>query len=72
SITTYTHTGNTISSNDSDTQNVDTVDTVVATVTARFGLVVQSTSNCSASVVGGGSFTSTITCTVNSFSAGSY
>ena len=71
-MTTYTHTGNTTSSNDSDTQNVDTVDTVVATVTARFGLVVQSTSNCSASVVGGGSFTSTITCTVNSFSAGSY
>ena len=71
-MTTYTHTGNTTSSNDSDTQNVDTVDTVVATVTARYGLVVQSTSNCSASVVGGGSYTSTITCTVNSFSAGSY
>ena len=71
-MTTYNLTANTTSSNDSDTQNVETPDTVVVAITAAYGLSVQSSSNCSASVVGGGSNPTTVNLTVTFSSTGSY
>ena len=72
-MTTYNLTANTTSSNDSDTQNVLNADTVVVAVTAAYGLTVQSTSNCSASVSGAsGSNPTTATCTVTFGASGAY
>ena len=71
-MTTYNLSANTTSSNDSDTQNVEQADTVIVSITAAYGLTVQSSSNCSASVVGGGSNPVTVTLTVTFSNTGSY
>ena len=71
-MTTYNLSANTTSSNDSDTQNVEQADTVIVSITAAWGLTVQSSSNCSAVAAGGGSNPTTITLTVTFSNTGSY
>ena len=71
-MATYNLTANTQYSNDSDTQNVNSVDTVIVAITVAYGLNITSTSNCSASKVGGGGNPSTVTLTVTFSGAGSY
>lgn len=74
-MTTYNLSGNIRSSNDSDTQNVGTFDTVVITLLTHYGVTVQSQSNIGSvniSVSGGGGTNSTSTITVEFFAAGSY
>ena len=71
-MTTFNLSANTTSSNDSDTQNVQQADTVVVSITASYGLTLQSSSNCSTSIVGGGGNPTTITLTVSFSNTGSY
>ena len=71
-MTTYNLTANTTSSNDSDVQNVEQADTVIVSITAAWGMTVQSSSNCSVTLSGGGSNPVTITATVTFSNTGSY
>lgn len=72
-MTTYNLSADIRNGSVSQTQNVGTFDTVSLTLQMRYGVTVQSQSNIgSVSIVGGGSFDSTATVTIDFFAAGSY
>ena len=73
-MTTYTHTGDIRTSNDSDTQNGVTTDTVSVTINTRYGATIQSSFNCQAyiSSSNGSSYSSTHALTVTFSNTGNY